>query len=144
MRVLRMLAQDRRHQKKAILVCLLSVVVTGCDGEAGEESEETEGVWCNLQCATCDTETSRSNQAPTVENTGAVNYVATMIIDWDMCCCNTCWPFPWWDDQEDTAITTTITWNTRVPTTRPPRAALTSANNVAAAKLAAETPPTCP
>lgn len=144
MRVLRILARDSRHQKKAVLMCLLSVVVMGCDGESGEESEETEGLWCNIQCATCDTETSRSNQTPTVENTGAANYGATMTIDWDMCCCNTCWPFPWLDDQEDTLLTTTITWDTGVSTTRPPGAAQTSANSVAAAKLAAATPPACP
>ena len=113
----------------------------GC--QSGEESEENGGGWCNIECATCGTETSRTAQTPTVANENGT-YGAKMVIDWDMCCCNTCWPFPSWDDQEDTPLPTTITRDTRVSTTRPPGAAQTSANSVAAAKLAAATPPACP
>ena len=126
----------------AVLPFMLAMVVAGCDDGTEEVAEESG--WCNTECAACDTEISRTQGAIGIENTGAANYFATMDITWNLCCCNACWPTVWWDDLEDTPTTTSVTWDTGVPTTRPPGAARTQANRVAATKLAGETLPSCP
>lgn len=98
---------------------------------------------CAAQCATCNAVITRAAApvGPTVFNGGAGQWVATQTINWTVCCCDWCWLI--WTDYWSKAKTTTISWNTGVPTTRPAGAALTGARRAVAARVAAAPAPVC-
>lgn len=102
---------------------------------------------CANQCPTCNVVVAGPAAAAgglTVAPGAAVNWVATQVINWTVCCCDWCWIF-WWDHWA-VAKTTSITWTTRVPNTRPAGAALRAAGVGLAARVAAAPPPAplCP
>ena len=107
---------------------------------------------CDKQCATCDTLTGK----PFAPGAGAIGvaglsvrrvggfWIADQIINWPVCCCNWCWLA--WEDFLSYTKTTTLTWNTAIPSTRPIGAALNAARFGLAGRIAKAPPPAplCP
>jgi hypothetical protein len=77
----------------------------------------------------------------TVANNGAGIWAATQVVNWTLCCCDWCWLL--FTDHWRTPKTTTLTWNTGVPWTRPAGAALRVARRTAPRRVAGAPPPTC-
>jgi hypothetical protein len=132
------------------MALLLTVVLlAGCDdsSESTTASDETSSGfgWCNTECNACDTELSRSEKSLDVVHGGeASTWKAEMSVEWELCCCNTCWPTFWFDDLEKKTVTTQETWDTGTATTRPKGAGLNKARQQATNKLARATVPSCP
>lgn len=99
-------------------------------------------IGCANSCGPCNAVLAGPTAgALTVANNGTGRWDATQVVNWTLCCCNWCWVF--WTDFWRTPKTTTVTWNTGVPWTRPAGAALAVARRTAARRVAAAAPPAC-
>lgn len=111
-------------------------------------------VWASFRCSTACTTCSAVITGPaapavpggglTVLNNGSPTYVATQTVNWSICCCDSCWII--WTDFWSVPKATTLSWTTRIATTRPVGAAVRAARRGLAARIAAAPPPAplCP